>query len=79
MKKTIFALALLIGFAFSISSYAGQQDQSSTTKTETVKQEDTKKSDASGTEVKKDEAGCKKECTKKSDKSSCNKDTKESK
>jgi hypothetical protein len=79
MKKTVFALALLVGIAFSISTYANMQDQPSTQKTETVKQGDEKKSDTSCSEKKKDEAGCKKECTKKCEKSCCKKDSKETK
>lgn len=75
MKKTIFALALLVGIAFSASTYANLQDEPTAQKTETVKQDD-KKSDASCSDKKKDDASCKKECTKKSDKSAGTTETK---
>lgn len=78
MKKSIFALVLFIGIAFSVSTYANQQDQSSTKKTETVQQSDEKKTDASCHD-KKSDTGDKKDCSKNCEKSCCKKDTKETK
>jgi hypothetical protein len=78
MKKTVFAVALLIGISFSALTYANLQDQpaKTTTQTETAKQSDTKKTDASCTEKNKADTTANKECHKNCQKPCCKKETK---
>lgn len=77
MKKTVFTIALLVGIALSVSTYANLQDKKTETKTETVQQND-KNKDASTSDMKKDDASCKKH-SKDCAKPCCKKETKECK